>query len=132
LSFAYFLIVFLPSVYFPRSTLKHALLYENRHWIPNKWLLFEEIVRTIRKLHESYVVHRDLKPDNIFFNSELSVRVGDFGDACIGCDELGLYGGGTPNLGTQYYFAQELDTGEKITEKVMQLRSLHISLLSND
>uniref|UniRef100_A0ACD6AI39 Uncharacterized protein n=1 Tax=Avena sativa TaxID=4498 RepID=A0ACD6AI39_AVESA len=103
---------------FCQSTLKHALLYENRHWFTQKWLLFEEIVRIVHKLHKACVVHRDLKPDNIFFNSELSVRIGDFGDACVGRDEFGLYGGGTPKLGTQYYFAEELNSGGKVTEKV--------------
>jgi serine/threonine protein kinase len=75
-------------------------------------------LQIVHKLHEAYIVHRDLKPDNIFLDSKLAVRVGDFGDACMGCDELGFYGGGTPNLGTQYYFAPELNSVGKVTEKV--------------
>ena len=74
-------------------------------------------------------MHRDLKPDNIFLNSDMVVRVGDFGDACIGADELGLYGRGTSNLGTRYYIAPELNSRGKVTEKVGKLTSMHMSLL---
>ncbi|KAF7102561.1 hypothetical protein CFC21_103676 [Triticum aestivum] len=98
-------------------TLKHALLYEHRDWFPNRWFLLEEILQAIKKIHAELIVHRDLKPDNIFFGSDNGIRIGDFGDACIGHDELGLYGG-TPGLGTEHYLAPELNSDGKITEKV--------------
>lgn len=77
----------------------------------------EEIVQAIKKLHADSIVHRDLKPDNVFFGSDNGIRIGDFGDACVGHDELGMYGG-TPGLGTKHYLAPELNNDGKITEKV--------------
>ncbi|XP_044408328.1 cyclin-dependent kinase 11B isoform X1 [Triticum aestivum] len=99
------------------STLANALLPEKFDTIPDRWKLFEEIVRGVETLHNEFIVHRDLKPDNIFPGHDHEVRIGDFGDACCGQDEFGKYGG-TPNCGTKSYLAPELDSGEKITEKV--------------
>ncbi|XP_048538483.1 uncharacterized protein LOC125517330 isoform X2 [Triticum urartu] len=100
------------------STLANALLPEKFDTIPDRWKLFEEIVRGVETLHNEFIVHRDLKPDNIFPGHDHEVRIGDFGDACCGQDEFGKYGG-MPNCGTKSYLAPELDSGEKITEKVL-------------
>ncbi|XBI41198.1 hypothetical protein VPH35_125686 [Triticum aestivum] len=99
------------------STLTDVLLPEKFASIPDRRKLFEEIVRGVKTLHREFIVHQDLKPDNIFLGSDYEVRIGDFGDACCGQDELGKYGG-TPNCGTKSYLAPELDSDEKITEKV--------------
>ncbi|KAK1612680.1 hypothetical protein QYE76_036353 [Lolium multiflorum] len=99
-----------------KSTLKTKLLPENIKSIPDRCYLFEEIVKGVKAIHEEFIVHRDLKPDNIFFRADMQVCIGDFGDACIGRDQFGGYGG-TPNLGTEYYSAPELAIAKKITEK---------------
>ena len=47
--------------------------------------IFQQIVRAVADIHESGIVHRDLKHLNIFLsdNSDKpNVKVGDFGLAC--------------------------------------------------
>jgi len=36
-------------------------------------------VRAVNYLHESNVIHRDLKPDNVLVKEDLSVKICDFG-----------------------------------------------------
>lgn len=82
----------------------------------DRWYILEEIVKGVKAIHDELIVHRDLKPDNVFYGSDMGVRIGDFGDACMGCDEFGGYGG-TPNLGTPFYAAAELKSTKKISQE---------------
>ncbi|ORY38548.1 kinase-like protein [Rhizoclosmatium globosum] len=41
--------------------------------------LFKQIVEGLMHIHEQHVVHRDIKPDNIFVQENYNVLVGDFG-----------------------------------------------------
>ncbi|XP_057368409.1 uncharacterized protein LOC130689477 [Daphnia carinata] len=41
--------------------------------------IFREILSAVNYLHSKGLVHRDLKPNNILFDSDWSIKVGDFG-----------------------------------------------------
>ncbi|KAM5129109.1 eIF-2-alpha kinase GCN2 isoform 2-T2 [Mantella aurantiaca] len=43
------------------------------------WRLFREILDGLTYIHEQGMIHRDLKPVNIFLDSEDHVKIGDFG-----------------------------------------------------
>ncbi|KAM9294477.1 eIF-2-alpha kinase GCN2 [Gastrophryne carolinensis] len=43
------------------------------------WRLFREILDGLAYIHEQGMIHRDLKPVNIFLDSEDHVKIGDFG-----------------------------------------------------
>ncbi|KAF3701327.1 eIF-2-alpha kinase GCN2 [Channa argus] len=58
-----------------RDTIDHGLhLDQNR-----LWRLFREILDGLAYIHEQGMIHRDLKPVNIFLDSQDHVKIGDFG-----------------------------------------------------
>lgn len=44
-----------------------------------EWQLFREIVEGLAHIHAQGMIHRDLKPGNIFLNSSGHIKIGDFG-----------------------------------------------------
>ncbi|CAD6209191.1 GSCOCG00003773001-RA-CDS [Cotesia congregata] len=62
-----------------KSTLRTAIdnnLYEDKDRL---WRLFREMVEGIAYIHQQGMIHRDLKPVNIFLDSNDHVKIGDFG-----------------------------------------------------
>lgn len=43
------------------------------------WRFFREIVEGLSHIHQQGMIHRDLKPMNIFIDSRDQVKIGDFG-----------------------------------------------------
>ncbi|CAB3404975.1 unnamed protein product [Caenorhabditis bovis] len=54
----------------------------------NIWRIFSEILSGLQYMHNQGVIHRDIKPMNIFLNSQQSVKIGDFG---LATKELNKY-----------------------------------------
>ena len=78
--------------------------------IPARLYLFRTIVDAVAFAHDSGVIHRDLKPDNIFLNSEREPFVGDFGLCFLeeGGERFTLLEEG---IGPRFYMAPELEDG---------------------
>ncbi|XP_041809286.1 eIF-2-alpha kinase GCN2 [Chelmon rostratus] len=58
-----------------RDTIDHSL-----HQDQNRlWRLFREILDGLAYIHQQGMIHRDLKPVNIFLDSHDHVKIGDFG-----------------------------------------------------
>jgi eukaryotic translation initiation factor 2-alpha kinase 4 len=67
-----------------KSTLRTAIdseLYQNQERV---WRLFREIAEGLAHIHQQGMIHRDLKPVNIFLDSRDQVKIGDFGLATTG------------------------------------------------
>uniref|UniRef100_A0A8C0HIP9 eIF-2-alpha kinase GCN2 n=1 Tax=Buteo japonicus TaxID=224669 RepID=A0A8C0HIP9_9AVES len=65
--------------YCEKSTLRDTIdqgLYEDTSRL---WRLFREILDGLAYIHEKGMIHRDLKPVNIFLDSDDHVKIGDFG-----------------------------------------------------
>ncbi|XP_066598971.1 eIF-2-alpha kinase GCN2 [Prorops nasuta] len=62
-----------------KSTLRTAIdcgLYKDEERV---WRLFREIIEGLAHIHQQGMIHRDLKPVNIFLDSNDHVKIGDFG-----------------------------------------------------
>ncbi|XP_076042163.1 serine/threonine-protein kinase Chk1-like [Oratosquilla oratoria] len=73
---------------------------------------FEQLMKGVEFLHSRGVIHRDLKPDNIFLTEERIVKIADLGLCSLYIWKgVEIYLSGF--LGTQSYMAPELFTGMK-------------------
>lgn len=74
------------------------------------------------------LIHRDIKPDNIFLSSEGTVKVGDLGLAkAVGVQDAGLTRTGTA-MGTPYYISPEQAVGKKEVDFRSDIYSLGCTL----
>uniref|UniRef100_A0A1A8GP91 non-specific serine/threonine protein kinase n=1 Tax=Nothobranchius korthausae TaxID=1143690 RepID=A0A1A8GP91_9TELE len=77
LSIAHYL--YIQMEYCEKSTLRDTIdqsLYLDQNRL---WRLFREILDGLAYIHEQGMIHRDLKPVNIFLDSQDHVKIGDFG-----------------------------------------------------
>nr|WAQ68452.1 eIF-2-alpha kinase GCN2 [Haliotis discus hannai] len=71
--------LYIQMEYCEKSTLRNCIdagLYQD---VTRVWRLFREIVEGLIHIHEQGMIHRDLKPVNIFLDSNDHVKIGDFG-----------------------------------------------------
>lgn len=72
-------ILYIQMEFCEKSTLRTAIdenLYQDKERL---WKLFREIVEGLSHIHQQGMIHRDLKPVNIFLDSKDHVKIGDFG-----------------------------------------------------
>ncbi|KAJ1128647.1 hypothetical protein NDU88_007022 [Pleurodeles waltl] len=71
--------LYIQMEYCEKSTLRDTI-DQNLYLDPSRlWRLFREILDGLAYIHEQGMIHRDLKPVNIFLDSEDHVKIGDFG-----------------------------------------------------
>ncbi|KAM6202509.1 eIF-2-alpha kinase GCN2 [Rhynchocyon petersi] len=71
--------LYIQMEYCEKSTLRDTIdqgLYQDTVRL---WRLFREILDGLAYIHEKGMIHRDLKPVNIFLDSDDHVKIGDFG-----------------------------------------------------
>uniref|UniRef100_A0A4W6DTV1 non-specific serine/threonine protein kinase n=1 Tax=Lates calcarifer TaxID=8187 RepID=A0A4W6DTV1_LATCA len=116
-----------------RDTIDHGL-----HQDQNRlWRLFREILDGLAYIHEQGMIHRDLKPVNIFLDSQDHVKIGDFGLATDHPANSGSAvipkpdpsGNMTGMVGTALYVSPEVQGNTKATyNQKVDLFSLGIIL----
>ncbi|THU78900.1 kinase-like protein, partial [Dendrothele bispora CBS 962.96] len=67
------------------------------------WVYFQQITDALNYCHDRGIIHRDIKPQNVFLDGSGQVKLGDFGlSKKLGKNELA-----TSSLGTPYYMSPE-------------------------
>ena len=77
-------------------------------------VIIKDICLGLKEIHNKDLIHRDLKPDNIFISEDYKVKIGDFG---ISKKLIGTKHAKTL-VGTKNYTAPEIIKGEKYSNKV--------------
>ena len=88
-----------------------------------------DICTALELCSKKNVIHRDVKPENIFVNQFGDYKLGDFGIACKKIGETGEF----PQKGTYYYMAPEIARGDQY-DATVDIYSLGLLLyrLTND
>ena len=63
----------------PRKSLMHVLKYRGKVTEPEARYYMRQMVTGVAYIHSQKVVHRDLKPGNMFLSDRMIVKIGDFG-----------------------------------------------------
>ncbi|KAJ8341453.1 hypothetical protein SKAU_G00337440 [Synaphobranchus kaupii] len=71
--------LYIQMEYCERSTLRDTIDQGLHRDGSRLWRLFREILDGLAYIHEQGMIHRDLKPVNIFLDSQDHVKIGDFG-----------------------------------------------------
>lgn len=98
------------------------------------WKMFTQLTLALYECHRrpiGKILHRDIKPGNVFLDSEQNIKLGDFGLAKI-MGENSVYA--NTHVGTPYYMSPEQMTESSYDEKsdiwslgclIYELASLH-------
>ena len=106
--------LYIQMEYCENQTLRDLIrgdLYKN---VDEIWRLLHQILQGLVHIHQNHVIHRDMKPENIFIDESNTVRIGDFGLARPGETSLqpSFKGAVAPDLtasiGTSIYVAPEV------------------------
>ncbi|MFN2520659.1 MAG: protein kinase [Candidatus Limnocylindria bacterium] len=105
---------FLVMEYVPGGTLKDGLRIEGRYPEREALDISAQIAAALEAAHARGLVHRDLKPQNVLFESGGNAKVTDFGIAKAVGDQLTQT---SSILGSPHYFSPEQAHGRVVDER---------------
>ena len=101
------------------SDLKKFIMdYKDKHLLIGENIIYNivlEICLGIKEIHKKNLIHRDMKPENIFITKDHKIKIGDFG-VSRQLDNTNRYTYSV--IGTGKYMAPEVIKAEKYNSKV--------------
>ena len=106
--------LFLVMEYAPNGSLATVLAQHQRTHRPiaedTIWRYALQLLLGLHTIHQRRVVHRDIKPHNIFLGADDTVKIGDFGVSRVLSETANL---ATTLVGSPGYLAPELCSGAR-------------------
>jgi serine/threonine-protein kinase len=112
----------------PGGTLDQLLLEQGRLPLRTAVRLVEDVAEGLAYAHESKVLHRDVKPANVFLTAQGRAKLGDFGTGSFMTDPS------DERVGTAFYMAPELFEGQpsSVASDVYSLGVLAFEVLTGE
>lgn len=123
--------LYIQMEYCPNQTLREVI--DDGISPEEAWRLFRQVLEGLAYIHKQGMIHRDLKPGNIFIDANGDAKIGDFGLAVTNTlkttaeeavDEEGTLGAAgtesfTTGIGTPFYVSPELQvSGARYNQRV--------------
>lgn len=103
---------YLSFEYFESRNLRAVIKYNNLSVNEKKYLLIQ-LLKALDVAHQNRVIHRDIKPENILVDSNLELKIADFGLALVLNETLLTQKASI--VGTPSYMSPEQIRGEELT-----------------
>lgn len=97
---------YLALEYCAGGTLDQRLLEKRIGDLERAALLVTDVAAGLEQTHAQQVLHRDVKPANVFLTADGSAKLGDFGTGCYVSEE------NSDRVGTAFYMAPEIFEGQ--------------------
>lgn len=101
--------IFLILEYCPNGELFDYIIEKGRLLEDEAHVFFSQLVNAIQYIHSKGIAHRDLKPENILLDSNMNIKIADFGLCHASAAKILLK---TP-CGSPFYAPPEVIKGEK-------------------
>lgn len=103
---------YIVNEYVKGQTLRDILDYRRSFTVLEACQIMMQLCDAVTEIHKKNIIHRDIKPLNIYYLNDGSIKLGDFGISILVDSELNL-NENKKVMGTVQYLAPEIVLGKK-------------------